>query len=98
MNFKERDKLVRWAAEFCDQKYWEGCKGLRLTDDMKLRIAGNAGLLVLGWDEPFYFPRCKVVLVYPDHSLLPIAPISAVDCTSRAKRHLKGKRGIVAPS
>ena len=37
MSFKERDKLLRWVAEFCDQKYWEGCKGLQLTEDMKLR-------------------------------------------------------------
>ncbi|MDX1927798.1 MAG: M90 family metallopeptidase [Pirellulaceae bacterium] len=71
MNFKERDKLLRWVAEFCDQKYWEGCQGLHLTDAMKIRIAGNAGLLVLGWDEPFFFPDVRSVLVYPDHFVAP---------------------------
>jgi MtfA peptidase len=71
MNFKERDKLLSWVAVFCDQKYWEGCKGLQLTEEMRIRIAGNAGLLVLGWEEPFYFPDVRSVLVYPDHFVAP---------------------------
>ncbi len=71
MSLKEREKLTGWVAEFCDQKYWEGCKGLQLTDAMKFLIAGNAGLLVLGWDELFYFPDVRSVLVYPDHFVAP---------------------------
>ncbi len=71
MNSKEREKLLQWVTEFCDQKYWEGCKGLELTEEMKLRIAGNAGLLVLGWEEMFYFPDVRSVLVYPDHFVAP---------------------------
>jgi len=71
MSLKDRDKLLRWVAEFCDQKNWEGCNGLQLTDDMKLVIAGNAGLLVLGWEELFFFPDVKTVLVYPDHFVAP---------------------------
>lgn len=71
MSPKERDKLLGWAVEFCDQKYWEGCKGLQLTDEMKFLIAGNAGLLVLGWEDPFLFPDVRSVLVYPDHFVAP---------------------------
>jgi Mlc titration factor MtfA (ptsG expression regulator) len=71
MGSKERDKLLRWVAEFCEQKNWEGCKGLQLTDAMKFLIAGNAGLLVLGWEETFLFPDVQSVLVYPDHFVAP---------------------------
>ena len=71
LSSEERDKLLRWVPEFCEQKYWEGCQGLELTDEMKLLIAGHAGLLVLGWDELFYFPAVRSVLVYPGHFVAP---------------------------
>ncbi len=71
MTSEQRQRLTHWAAEFCDQKNWEGCNGLQLNLDMKLLIAGHAGLLVLGWDESFYFPDVRSVLVYPDHFVAP---------------------------
>lgn len=71
MSSQARDKLLSWVAAFCDQKNWEGCKGLQLTEEIKLLIAGNAGLLVLGWESPFYFPDTQSILVYPDHFVAP---------------------------
>lgn len=67
----ERAKLLTWVTEFCEQKNWEGCQGLDLRDEMKLRIAGEAGLLVLGWSDGFYFPAVRSVLVYPDRFVAP---------------------------
>ena len=67
----EREKLLRWVAEFSDRKNWEGCQGLQLTEAMKLLIAGNAGLLVLGWKEPFFFPAVLTVLVHPTSFVAP---------------------------
>ncbi len=71
MSTRERDKLVAWAVDFCSQKIWEGCQGLILTDEMKLMMSAQAGLLVLGWQEPFFFPDVRTVLVYPEHFVAP---------------------------
>jgi len=31
---------------FIDEKHWEGCGGLELTDEMRVTIAGSACLLI----------------------------------------------------
>ncbi len=47
------------------EKNWEGCDGLTVSDEMRVTIAGHAGLLVLG-HPGFYFDRLKTILVFPD--------------------------------
>ncbi|MGL4423389.1 MAG: zinc-dependent peptidase [Gemmataceae bacterium] len=46
------------------EKYWEGCGGLAITDEIKLTIAAQAALLELG-RPPAYFPRVPTIIVYP---------------------------------
>jgi Mlc titration factor MtfA (ptsG expression regulator) len=46
------------------EKHWEGCGGLTLDDRIKVVIAAQAGLLLLGLDHD-YFPRVLSILVYP---------------------------------
>jgi Mlc titration factor MtfA (ptsG expression regulator) len=58
---KLRDDLQVFVAE----KHWEGCRGLELTDEMKVTIAANACLLVLGL-PPDSLDHVRSVLVYPD--------------------------------
>ncbi len=55
-----RDDLRVFIAE----KNWEGCGGLVLTDEMKVTIAAQAMLLVLGLEHN-YFDRVLSILVYP---------------------------------
>ena len=47
------------------EKNWEGCAGLMVSDEMRVTIAGQAGLLVLG-HQAFYFERLQTILVFPD--------------------------------
>ncbi len=68
---QQRQQLQKWAGNFVPRKHWEGCKELVLTDEMKLAIAGQIGLMVLGWQEPFYFDHVKSILVYPDAFVAP---------------------------
>ena len=57
---KLRDEIQVFIAE----KNWEGCKGLTLTDEMKVVIAAQACLLILELDgEPL--ARVPSILVYP---------------------------------
>jgi Mlc titration factor MtfA (ptsG expression regulator) len=55
-----RDNLRIFVAE----KKWEGCGGLTMTDEIKVTIAAQAMLLVLGLEHN-YFDRVLSILVYP---------------------------------
>jgi MtfA peptidase len=55
-----RDLLRVFVAE----RYWEGCGGLTVTDEMKVTIAAQACLLVLNIEHD-YFSRVPSILVYP---------------------------------
>lgn len=55
-----RDDLRIFVAE----KSWEGCGGLTITDEIKVTIAAQACLIVLGMEHN-YFDRVLSVLVYP---------------------------------
>jgi Mlc titration factor MtfA (ptsG expression regulator) len=55
-----RDDLRIFAAE----KNWEGCGGLTVTDEIKVTIAAQACLLLLGLRHN-YFERVRSILVYP---------------------------------
>jgi MtfA peptidase len=49
---------------FIAEKHWEGCGGLRLTDEMKVTVAAQACLLTLKIPHDFY-PNVHSILLYP---------------------------------
>jgi Mlc titration factor MtfA (ptsG expression regulator) len=49
---------------FLAEKYFEGCGGLELSDEIKVTIAAQACLLLLRRDADYY-PRLITILVYP---------------------------------
>lgn len=60
---------------FLDEKYFEGCGGLNVSDEMRVTVAGYACLLLLG--EPRgYYPQLGTVILYPRSFA---APLAAVD-------------------
>ena len=61
----ERAKLRNAVRIMLSEKDWEGCRGLELTDEIRVTIAAQAAILVLGLDD-FYFDNVATVLVYPD--------------------------------
>jgi Mlc titration factor MtfA (ptsG expression regulator) len=60
----DQERLRRWVQVFVAEKYWEGCRGQEMTDEVKVTIAAQAGRLVLGIENE-YFERVMTVLVYP---------------------------------
>jgi Mlc titration factor MtfA (ptsG expression regulator) len=60
----ERRRLQDRSRIFTAEKYWEGCGGLVVTDEIKITIAAQACLLVLGQEREHY-DRLLSVLVYP---------------------------------
>ena len=47
------------------EKHFEGCNGFEMTDEVRVTIAGEAGLLLLN-RETDYYPDLVTILVYPD--------------------------------
>lgn len=67
---EERARLWEWIAVFVSEKRFEGCGGMEITDEVRVTIAGQVGLVTLGLADEF-FPRLRSVLVYPGDYLVP---------------------------
>lgn len=70
----EQERLRGLIQLFVAEKEWEGCNGLVLTDEMKVTIAGQACLLLLGFFDasggplfrsPELYANVETILVYP---------------------------------
>jgi Mlc titration factor MtfA (ptsG expression regulator) len=57
-------RLHGYINVFLDEKRFEGCGGQEITDEVRVTIAGQACLLLLGRGSKCY-PKLKSVLVYP---------------------------------
>lgn len=60
-----RAKLENLVKVFVHEKEFEGCRGLKVTDAMKVLIAAQACMLILNKPGDV-FPLCDTVLVYPE--------------------------------
>lgn len=58
-------ELFAHAQVLLDEKHFEGCGGLALTDEHRVTIAVQSAFLLLH-RETDYFPRLLSILVYPD--------------------------------
>lgn len=67
----EQSKLRDRTRIFVAEKQWVGCGGLAIDEEMKVAIAAQACLLVLGLPHEYYYDRIRTVLVYPDTYLHP---------------------------
>jgi Mlc titration factor MtfA (ptsG expression regulator) len=61
----ERHLLEQKILVFLDEKPFEGCNGLEITDEIRVTIAAEACLLLLGRDDDDDYPALDVILVYP---------------------------------
>jgi len=59
-----RDQLHGHIRVFLAEKRFEGCGGLQITDEIRLTIAAQACVLLLGRPATYY-PKLSAVLVYP---------------------------------
>ncbi|MBI1246691.1 hypothetical protein GC197_02460 [bacterium] len=73
---EQQAKLTRLVQVFVAEKNWEGCGGLTLTDEIKVTIAAQACLLVVGMAEDIYFDHVPSILVYPHGYVAPQTNIS----------------------
>ena len=59
-------QLKRHIQVFIAEKPFIGCQGQAVTDEVRVTIAAQACLLLLGHTRPDYYPRLRQILVYPD--------------------------------
>ena len=62
---EDRAELQADVQVFLDEKTFEGCGGLEITDEIRVTIAAQACLLLLR-RETDYYPTLKTILVYPN--------------------------------
>lgn len=67
---EEKARLEELTRFFIAEKKFEGCGGLEITDEIKVVIAAQACILVLGL-QPFQYKNLQSVLVYPSTVTLP---------------------------
>ena len=61
-------RLRNFVQVFIAEKYWEGCDGQAIDDEVKVTIAGQAGLLTLG-KYPIWYDHVLSILVYPEEQV-----------------------------
>ncbi len=60
----EKRRVGRIARVIVEEKYWEGCNGLDITEQMQVIIAAQAALLLLGVKHNYY-SNVSTILIYP---------------------------------
>ncbi|MEH6436261.1 zinc-dependent peptidase [Massilia sp. DD77] len=95
MDNNQRRKLARMVQQFLFEKKFVGCAGLALTDEMRVTIAGQACLLLLGRaadDElAALYPALHTVLVYPGAFLVPRKEVDVAGVVTEARQDLLGE-------
>jgi len=68
---EDKNRLQGLINVFLNEKHFEGCGGLEITDEIRLTIAAQACILLLGHKTDFY-PTLRSILVYPNAYVVPI--------------------------
>jgi Mlc titration factor MtfA (ptsG expression regulator) len=66
-----RKELHGLIQIFINEKTFEGCGGLEITDEIKITIAAQACILLLGRESDIY-PTLRTILVYPHAYFAPL--------------------------
>lgn len=64
LSTSHREKLEGLILLFIDEKPFEGCGGIKISEEIKLTVASQACILLLG-DPKDYYPTLRSILVYP---------------------------------
>ncbi|HOV84979.1 MAG TPA: zinc-dependent peptidase [Syntrophobacteraceae bacterium] len=61
---EDKKELQGHVLVFLEEKHFEGCGGLELTDEIRVTVAAQACILLLH-REAGYYPRLDSILLYP---------------------------------
>jgi hypothetical protein len=72
LTLEQQRQLDGLVQIFLDEKRFEGCGGIIITDEIRVTIAAHACILLLGRNAPFY-PKLRSILVYPGSYIAPLS-------------------------
>jgi Mlc titration factor MtfA (ptsG expression regulator) len=85
-----REELQQLVKHFLYKKTFVGCDGLEVTEEMRVTIAAQACLLLLGRSTRVY-PGLHAVLVYPGAFLVPRNEVDAAGVVTETRQDLLGE-------
>lgn len=95
MDGGERRRLQRLVQQFLHEKNFVGCAGLDITEEMRVTIAAQACLLVLGRAgeqvPANVYPSLHAVLVYPGAFLVPRREVDVAGVVTEQRQDLLGE-------
>lgn len=95
MEERQRRRLQRMVLQFLHEKKFVGCAGLEITDEMRLTIAGQACLLLLGrvgdTGKADIYPTLDLILVYPGAFLVPRKQVDVSGVVTEERQDLLGE-------
>jgi Mlc titration factor MtfA (ptsG expression regulator)/Tfp pilus assembly protein PilF len=62
---QEQLRVCQIAQILFAEKDWVGGAGFEVTVEIKVTVAGQAAVLALGLEEPYYFDAAQTIIVYP---------------------------------
>lgn len=86
-----RARLERLVRRFLHEKAFVGCAGLEITDEMRLTIAGQACLLLVGARGDAVYPTLDAVLVYPGAFMARRRQVDAAGVVTEERQDLLGE-------
>jgi Mlc titration factor MtfA (ptsG expression regulator) len=86
----QRAELRGLVQRFLLEKKFVGCAGLEVSDAMRVTIAGQASLLLMGRPTRVY-PGLDTVLVYPGAFLAPRKQVDAAGVVTEERQDLLGE-------
>lgn len=65
MNGDDQRRLRECIVLFIEDKHFLGCRGIDITDEVRVSVAAGACLLLVGLPHLDVFPRLREIIVYP---------------------------------
>ena len=84
-------QLKRHIQVFLAEKVFIGCRGLVVTEEMRVTIAAQACMLLLNRRRPRYFPNLRQILVYPGAFLVDRVHTDAAGIAQDRRQALSGE-------
>lgn len=75
LDVSQKSKLEKRMCVLLDEKIFEGCGGLTITEEMKGVISAYAALLIME-NASDYYSDLRAILVYPDDYVAPVYEVN----------------------
>jgi MtfA peptidase len=70
LSAEDQQRLRAAVQIIIAEKQWEGCRGVQVTDEMRVVIAALASILILRMPG-YYFDQVYTILIYPEEYVVP---------------------------